>query len=156
MSFVGFMKSPLGWLKIVVDDKGLKEIDFVYKRGKQEDKHKNITLVKKQLEEYFAGKRMKFKLPLSVSGSEFQTKVWRELARIPYGGVVRYADVAKWIGQPRASRAVGNANGKNPIPIVVPCHRVVASAGGLGGYSAGIDRKKWLLSHEKSYTHTAN
>lgn len=102
-----------------------------------------------KLAEYQTGKRTKFELPLDISiGTEFQQKVWQALLDIEYGQTISYAKLAQTIGQPNAYRAVANANGKNPITIIIPCHRVIASDGGLGGYTGGIDKKSILLSHE--------
>ena len=102
----------------------------------------------RQLEEYFAGRRRHFDLPLDVTGTEFQRRVWKAVSEIPYGQTMTYAQLAAHIGSPRAFRAVGAANGANPVSILVPCHRVVASGGGLGGYSGGLDLKKRLLALE--------
>jgi methylated-DNA-[protein]-cysteine S-methyltransferase len=101
-----------------------------------------------QLEEYFAGRREQFDIPLELSGTDFQKSVWRQLAHIPYGETVSYAELALMVGRPQAYRAVGQANGANPIPIVLPCHRVVASGGGLGGYGGGLPMKRKLLALE--------
>lgn len=101
-----------------------------------------------QLEEYFAGKRRGFDLPLSLAGTDFQCRVWRTLADIPYGDTVSYATLAAMVGRPTAFRAVGQANGANPIPIVLPCHRVVATGGGIGGYGGGLPLKRKLLALE--------
>jgi len=105
----------------------------------------------RQLEEYFEGKRRKFDLSLRLDGTEFQTRAWRNLMEIPYGKTRSYGEQAALIGNPRASRAVGLANGKNPIPIVVPCHRVIGADGSLTGFGGGIARKRWLLAHERRY-----
>lgn len=102
----------------------------------------------RQLDEYFRGERRAFELRLAPEGTAFQLAVWNELGRIPYGRTVSYGDLARSLDRPGASRAVGAANGANPIPIVVPCHRVIASDGGLGGYSAGLDVKQRLLALE--------
>ncbi|MDR3340457.1 MAG: methylated-DNA--[protein]-cysteine S-methyltransferase [Candidatus Symbiothrix sp.] len=102
----------------------------------------------KQLDEYFAGKRRAFDLPLAPSGTDFQQKVWRQLQQIPYGKTISYAQLADATGNPKACRAVGSANGKNPLAIVIPCHRVIASDGGLGGYAYGLAVKKDLLELE--------
>ncbi|MGQ0743805.1 MAG: methylated-DNA--[protein]-cysteine S-methyltransferase [Acidimicrobiales bacterium] len=107
-----------------------------------------LALAETQLNEYFAGQRRQFELPLGPAGTAFQQRVWEELALIGYGQTLSYGQVAARIGQPGASRAVGRANGANPIPIVVPCHRVVASGMRLGGYSGGLDAKRWLLDLE--------
>jgi methylated-DNA-[protein]-cysteine S-methyltransferase len=101
-----------------------------------------------QLSEYFAGTRREFDLPLRLDGTPFQTRVWRELLEIPYGETWSYGQLAKRIGNPSASRAVGLANGRNPISILVPCHRVIGADGSLTGYGGGLERKSWLLAHE--------
>jgi methylated-DNA-[protein]-cysteine S-methyltransferase len=102
-----------------------------------------------QLDEYFAGRRRDFDLPLAPAGTEFQRQVWAVLRTIPFGTTWSYAEVARRIGRPRAVRAVGAANGQNPIGIVIPCHRVVGSDGSLTGYGGGLPRKRWLLAHER-------
>ena len=102
----------------------------------------------RQLSEYFAGTRREFDLPLRPDGTPFQTRVWRELVEIPYGETWSYGQLAKRIGNPSASRAVGLANGRNPISILVPCHRVIGADGSLTGYGGGLERKRWLLVHE--------
>lgn len=103
-----------------------------------------------QLAEYFEGSRTDFDLPLDIPGTAFQQKAWRALATIPYGETISYSEQAGRIGYPRATRAVGSANGRNPVPVVLPCHRVVASGGGLGGYGGGLDRKRHLLDLEQT------
>ena len=104
-----------------------------------------------QLREYFAGTRQTFDVPLAPLGTTFQQSVWRVLLTIPFGATWSYGDVAKAIGQPTASRAVGAANGRNPIAIIVPCHRVIGSSGALTGYAGGMPTKKWLLAHEQQH-----
>jgi methylated-DNA-[protein]-cysteine S-methyltransferase len=101
-----------------------------------------------QLGEYFAGKRETFDVPMSMKGTPFQLAVWNELTRIPYGHTISYAELAFRIGKPSAVRAVGAANGANPIPVIVPCHRVIGANGSLTGYGGGIERKQWLLALE--------
>jgi methylated-DNA-[protein]-cysteine S-methyltransferase len=101
-----------------------------------------------QLNEYFAGQRTTFDLPLEAMGSVFEHRVWKALRSIPYGTTTSYGDVAKRLGDPSATRAVGSANGKNPIPIIIPCHRVLGANGDLTGFGGGLDRKRWLLEHE--------
>ncbi len=103
-----------------------------------------------QLEEYFAGQRREFDLPLAMEGTEFQRSAWQVLTTIPYGETITYGEQATRLGNPQASRAVGAANGANPIPIIVPCHRVVGSDGHLTGYAGGVDIKAWLIDHERS------
>ena len=108
-----------------------------------------------QLAEYFAGTRRDFDVPLASRGTAFQQRVWRELARIPYGETRSYGELARALGSPSASRAVGAANGKNPISILVPCHRVIAGSGALTGYAGGIAAKRWLLEHEARWARPA-
>ena len=107
-----------------------------------------LDRVEAQLIEYFAGKRTTFDLPLEPSGTDFQLSVWELLRGIPYGVTTSYGELARRLGDPKATRAVGAANGANPIPIIVPCHRVVGSKGELTGFGGGIERKRWLLEHE--------
>jgi methylated-DNA-[protein]-cysteine S-methyltransferase len=102
-----------------------------------------------QLEEYFAGQRTAFDLPLKLIGTEFQRRVWTELTRIPYGETISYGELARRLGQPGAARAVGLANGRNPVGIIVPCHRVIGASGDLTGYGGGLHRKRQLLDHER-------
>jgi len=107
-----------------------------------------LAAAARQLTEYFAGTRRDFDLPLRLNGTLFQTRVWHELKEIPYGQTWSYGQLAKRIGKPSASRAVGLANGRNPISILVPCHRVIGADGSLTGYGGGLERKQWLLKHE--------
>ena len=145
--------SPVGKLRLVASEKGLVAID-VRNNAKQEVTAKNpsaqavLIQTKKQLEQYFAGKRTTFDVALDLVGTEFQVQAWRALCRIPFGKTISYGQQAANIKKPKAFRAVGSANGKNPIPIIVPCHRVVASDGSLGGYSLGLRMKKQLLALE--------
>jgi methylated-DNA-[protein]-cysteine S-methyltransferase len=145
--------SPVGKLRLVASEKGLVAID-VRNNAKQEVTAKNpsaqavLIQTKKQLEQYFAGKRKSFDIALDLVGTEFQVQAWRALCRIPFGKTISYGQQAANIKKPKAFRAVGSANGKNPIPIIVPCHRVVASDGSLGGYSLGLRMKKQLLALE--------
>jgi len=132
----------------IAEEKG--SICEVY-REKIEAEISETPLIKKtaaQLEEYFAGKRKAFDLPLNPQGTEFQKKVWKALQEIPYGKTVSYKDIAEKIGSPKASRAVGGANNKNPISIIIPCHRVIGANGALVGYAGGLDMKRELLELE--------
>ena len=104
----------------------------------------------RQLDEYFQGRRQEFSIPLLREGTDFQKAVWRQLQQIPFGETASYGDVARAIGSPKAFRAVGNANNKNPMPVIIPCHRVIGSDGKLVGFGGGIWRKVWLLDHEKN------
>ena len=111
-----------------------------------------FTVVRKQLAEYFAGERRQFDVPLKLAGTPFQQRVWQELLRIPFGTAISYGQLAERVGKPTASRAVGHANGRNPISIIVPCHRVIGADGKLTGYAGGVDKKQWLLAWERSAT----
>ena len=113
-----------------------------------------LTAARRQLDAYFAGRLTEFDLPLAPAGTAFQTGVWDELQRVPYGTTVSYAELAGRVGRPGHFRAVGSANGRNPISIIIPCHRVVGSNGSLTGYGGGIDRKRWLLDHEAAVAAT--
>ena len=147
------MLSPVGKLTLVASSKGLVAID-VRNNAKQVVTEKNASAqailikTKKQLEQYFGGKRTSFDVVLDLVGTEFQVRAWRALCRIPFGKTISYGQQAANVKKPKAFRAVGSANGKNPIPIIVPCHRVVASDGSLGGYSLGLKMKIQLLALE--------
>ena len=104
-----------------------------------------------QLRDYFAGERSDFDLPLAMEGTPFQQRVWQELCEIPYGQTISYGELARRVGRPGSARAVGLANGRNPVAIIVPCHRVIGSNGKLTGYGGGLDRKAWLLDHEAGH-----
>lgn len=154
-----FYKSPVGMLKIVSKEEKIICIDPV---GEDEDLEKNTVDKKsndyklcekaiKELEEYFLGKRREFDLPLDAKGTEFQMKVWKALLDIPYGETRSYSDIAYAIGNSKAVRAVGGANNKNPIAIVVPCHRVIGKNGSMVGYGGGLPMKEYLLALEKDF-----
>ncbi|MFZ1155365.1 MAG: methylated-DNA--[protein]-cysteine S-methyltransferase [Solirubrobacteraceae bacterium] len=104
-----------------------------------------------QLNAYFAGEQTDFDLPMTMHGTEFQRRVWASLCEIPYGETISYGELARWVGNPKASRAVGLANGRNPVAIIVPCHRVIGANGSLTGYGGGLERKVWLLEHETAH-----
>lgn len=146
--------SPLGVITVQASDTGIKGIWFeTYTTkpemlGKHSDSHPVLSETREQLTEYLAGTRTKFDLPLDADGTEFQKQVWQELTKIPFGETRSYKDIAQAINKPKAVRAVGAANGKNPISVVVPCHRVVGSNRALTGYAGGIDRKQKLLELE--------
>ncbi len=144
-----FYPSPVGVLKIVATQSAVKEIRFTEEKGMVSmTEHALLKETVRQLEAYFNGSLRQFDLPLEPEGTSFQQKVWAALLTVPYGTTASYLDIAKAIGNPKAVRAVGMANGRNPIPIVIPCHRIIGSDGRLVGYSAGIERKIWLLKHE--------
>jgi methylated-DNA-[protein]-cysteine S-methyltransferase len=144
-------RSEIGPFEIVGNERGILTITFNKEPSKV---NRNLPACMKdclqQLEEYFKGRHRKFRVPLLLEGTDFQKAVWRQLKKIPYGQTASYGDVARAIGRPGAFRAVGNANNKNPVPVIIPCHRVIGSDGKLGGFGGGIWRKQWLLDHEKS------
>jgi methylated-DNA-[protein]-cysteine S-methyltransferase len=141
----GKWESPVGGLELIERDGVVVRLDFLNKDKKDKS---NDGVVMKQLREYFQGKRTKFDFKTSVDGTVFQKKVWEEMSKIPYGKTISYTELAKRVGNPKAIRAVANACGKNPLPIIIPCHRIVASNGKMGGYSGGLWRKEWLLKLE--------
>ncbi len=149
-------QSPLGWLKITTQPKALSAIEFVKAPAAIELAQDELqTSVENQLSQYFEGDRTAFSLPLSLAGTSFQKKIWELLLKIPWGKTVSYMDLAKQYGDVKAIRAVGMANNKNPLPIVVPCHRVIGSDGSLVGYASGLNTKEWLLRHEGVITQLA-
>lgn len=150
--YYGYYKSPIGILRIVVDENSLVALDFNEDEKKQSDEHSYIKEVKNQLDEYFKGKRELFDLNIKINGTDFQNKVWNELTKIPYGETISYKELATRIGNDKACRAVGNANNKNKISIVIPCHRVVGSNKKLVGYAGGLEKKEWLINHENKVT----
>lgn len=143
------IKTPVGNIKINEENNYITSIEYT-EEDIQESDNPLINKVKKQLEEYFSGKRKEFDIPLNPKGTEFQQKVWNALKEIPYGELRSYKQIAERIGNPLACRAVGNANNKNPIMIVVPCHRVIGTNGSMTGYACGINIKEQLLRLEKS------
>lgn len=148
------MDSPLGMLTLYGNGKALTAIRISDKplanKAEQEAGAKDAVLnkAKTQLQKYFKGKLSAFDVPLEVVGTPFQKKVWKALSKIPFGKTASYKDIAVMIGNPKACRAVGTANGKNPLCIVVPCHRIIANDGSLGGYTGGLSKKRYLLSLE--------
>jgi methylated-DNA-[protein]-cysteine S-methyltransferase len=146
---IAYYKSPLGTARIICDMDGIKSIVLI------DDNIESSKIIPdcikscvQQLEEYFSGTRKEFDLKLNPGGTDFQNTVWNELLKIPYGKTRTYLEQAKYLGDIKAIRAVASANGKNPIWIIIPCHRVIGSDGSLTGYAGGIWRKKWLLEHE--------
>lgn len=142
--------SIIGDIFISADENFLLSVQFVNHNFIENQENKIIRQTIKQLDEYFRGKRKKFELPLNPKGTEFQKKVWLQLMNIPYGKTATYKDIATLIGNSNASRAVGNANNKNPIAIIIPCHRVIGSNNKLTGYAGGLDKKEKLLNLEKN------
>lgn len=149
--YYDFFESPIGRIKVTANESFVTKVEFV-----------NITIgsrsssliekTKKELLLYFNGRLRSFSVPILLEGSDFQKEVWEQLRQIKFGELVSYKDIAERINNPKASRSVGNANNKNKISIIVPCHRIIGSDGGLKGYAAGLWRKKWLIQHEKTYS----
>lgn len=148
-TYQAFFKSPIGLLEIISDSTSILSCNFVEKEGITKELPDILVRTLTQFEEFFRKERKDFDVPITPVGTDFQQKVWLELLHIPYGKTITYKELASRIGQEKAVRAVGNANGKNPISIIIPCHRVIGSDGNLVGYSGGLDRKKWLLEFER-------
>jgi methylated-DNA-[protein]-cysteine S-methyltransferase len=148
--------SPVGELLLTCTEGMLTRLNMLLQRGKPSPSPKQewrrddsaLRFARQQLDAYFEGDLRTFDLPLCMAGTPFQTLVWQGLLSIPFGTTISYAELARRIGRPGASRAVGAANGRNPIGIIVPCHRVIGANGTLTGYGGGLDRKEWLISHE--------
>ena len=146
------IKSPLGYTKISGDEDGITEVTIL----NSEEKETDIIPIELedcvvQLQEYFKGNRSEFNLNFNPQGTTFQKRVWNQLQQIPFGKTVSYLELSRQLGDIKAIRAVANANGKNPIWIMIPCHRVIGSDGSLTGYAGGLYRKQWLLEHESPY-----
>ncbi|WP_205859115.1 methylated-DNA--[protein]-cysteine S-methyltransferase [Pleionea sediminis] len=149
MIFIDYYESPIGTIELTANTNGLTGLYF-----SEERQNTNINSLlqqtKKQLSEYFLGKRKDFSIELNTDGTCFQQQVWKNLRQVKYGKTISYQTLANTINRPKAVRAVGAANGKNPISIIIPCHRVIGSNGKLTGYAGGLERKEWLLNHEKA------
>ncbi len=154
--------TPIGDLRVVASDAGIREIRMplpdrsMPARAAENPDHLILKNAHDQLDEYFRGERRVFDLPLDVEGTDFQMAVWGALVDIPYGATESYGELAQRVGRPGAARAVGGANGRNPVPIVVPCHRVIGASGAMVGYAGpsegGIAIKRWLIRHESGGT----
>ena len=148
--------SPIGPLTLVAEDGVLAGLFMDDQRHRPDHSRfgavdqNGFRAVEEQLAAYFEGERTTFDVPLAMEGTAFQQRVWSALRDIPYGQTISYGELARAVGNPNASRAVGLANGRNPIGVIVPCHRVVGSTGSLTGYGGGIERKRWLLDHERA------
>jgi methylated-DNA-[protein]-cysteine S-methyltransferase len=151
-TYTAYYASPLGQLKLQCSDEHLQAVLFMKEEATiQNDEHPLLTACVQQLDEYFAGKRRNFELPLQQTGTGFQQKIWNLLVQIPFGKTISYNDLSKQYGDVKAIRAVAAANGKNNLAIIVPCHRVIGSNQTLTGYAGGLPRKKWLLEHEAKH-----
>ncbi len=153
------LDSPIGRLRLVATDQGLSHLLFDQQVGEdlesdgdevEADDHPVLAAATAQLAEYFAGRRQEFDIPLDLTGTEFQRAAWSALASVPFGETRSYRQQAEAIGRPKAVRAIGAANGQNPVPIVLPCHRIVGSDGSLTGYGGGLPIKEYLLNHEQA------
>jgi methylated-DNA-[protein]-cysteine S-methyltransferase len=146
--------SPIGEIILIANPKAIvalyvgSEEKPLFDKAHLNNKNALLNSAKKQLKEYFQGKRHDFDLPLNPNGTDFQQKAWKSLLKIPYGKVWSYGEQARFVKSPKASRAIGGANGANPIPIIIPCHRVVGSTGRLTGFAGGMEMKIYLLKHE--------
>jgi methylated-DNA-[protein]-cysteine S-methyltransferase len=144
-----FTYTPLGTLQLIASEEALLKINFSHQFIKDDSLSNDITrLAVMQLREYFDGERQLFELPLQPKGTEFQLKIWELLQTIPFGKTINYKELAQMYGDAGALRAAGTANGKNPLPIIIPCHRVIGADGNLTGYSGGLDKKEKLLKLE--------
>lgn len=148
--FIDYYKSLIGLIKVVCNDKFLLRCEFVDEIDEEVNENELTKETIQQLKEYFLGKRLEFELPIKLEGTPFQISVWKELCKIPYGKTCSYKEIAMNIDHEKAVRAVGMANNKNKLAIIVPCHRVIGSNNKMVGYAGGIFKKQVLLDHEKS------
>lgn len=146
--FTSYCSSPLGLIRLTATVNGISSLYFVGQKDTPVSKSKILSDCEEQLKEYFSGERTSFRVPLDVQGTGFQNRVWSELLNIPYGKTISYLQLAKQLGDEKAVRAVGTANGRNPASIIIPCHRVIGSNGDLVGYGGGLDKKRFLLELE--------
>ena len=147
--YANTIKSPVGLVEVTASDAGVTSIYFVEQPQHQTRPNQHINQCLTELGEYFDGNRKAFDVPLDPQGTEFQQQVWQALLEIPYGQMASYAEVASAINKPKAVRAVGAANGRNPLPIVIPCHRVIGTNGSLTGFGGGLEAKTFLLELER-------
>lgn len=150
MIYQSYLNTPIGIIRILSNGDAITEIKFMDTDG-PEDPDVHTESAKTQLREYFSGIRNSFQLQLEMNGTEFENKVWDELKKIPMGATTSYGSIAYKLGNNKMAQAVGSANGKNPIAIVIPCHRVIGSDASLTGYAGGLYRKEWLLKHEGAF-----
>jgi methylated-DNA-[protein]-cysteine S-methyltransferase len=151
MSQEVYIQTPLGVAYLTGDEQGISKISILKESTVSKKIPPQLKEAVSQLQEYFAGKRTDFSFALNPQGTDFQQKVWRALLEIPFGKTTSYLELSKKLGDVKAIRAVASANGKNPLWIVVPCHRVIGSDGSLTGYAGGLWRKQWLLEHENPH-----
>lgn len=151
--FVQYLMTPVGAVQIEASEVGLTGVAFIGDTLPAQGETPNAITqaVTAQLSSYFQGQRQQFDLPLMPHGSIFQQQVWQQLLTIPAGSTINYAQLAAQLGKPKAAQAVGQANGRNPIAVIIPCHRVIGKDGSLTGYAGGLERKAWLLQHEAQW-----
>jgi methylated-DNA-[protein]-cysteine S-methyltransferase len=145
-----YVQSPIGFLRVTANEKWVLGVSFCEQPEPETERVPDcLRQACLQLDEYFQGKRRKFEVRLNLRGTSFQKKVWTALRKVPFGRTLSYGGIARTIGQPYSGRAVGGANHRNPVAIIVPCHRIIGHNGRLTGYGGGLWRKQWLLAHEK-------
>ena len=150
--YSSYLESPVGMIEITANEESIFSISFLDSDPRNTSTKENdvISKCKQQLKEYFSGVRNEFNISLHLSGTEFQNRVWEMLQTVPLGRTISYLELAKKLGDPKCIRAAGTANGKNPIAVIVPCHRIIGSNNELVGYAGGLWRKRWLLEHESA------
>ena len=146
--YYGYCWSQIGLIEVGGTEREILSVEFVDRYRPQHESHATVREGVRQIDEYLGGQLREFDLPLGMYGTDFQRQVWRQVLTVPYGQAATYQDVADAIGNPLAVRAVGAANGRNPLPLIVPCHRIIGRDGHLVGYGGGLWRKEWLLRHE--------
>lgn len=153
LTFKIYYHSPIGYLELIASHQGLTNCGFIDDKPtvKDETQHPILTMAVEQLDAYFQSELQIFTIPLDLQASAFRLQVWQALQTIPYAKTASYIEIARHIGKPKAARAVGQANHYNPIPIIIPCHRIINHNGKLGGYGGGLWRKQWLLAHELKF-----
>ncbi len=155
--YIKYYEFPIGWLKITTNNSHLIAVSFSDEEGESsEDLPPVLIDTFNQLTEYFEGMRKSFQIKLAPEGTDFQHKIWELVKKVPFGETASYLDIALQSGSEKNTRAVGLANGKNPIPIIIPCHRIIGTNGKLTGYAGGLDKKRWLLLHEQKHSTRQN
>ena len=146
-----YIETPLGTMVAMADEHALHRLEFTDDTGSCAQRGENplVHMIRNELNAYFKGKLKEFETPIHWQGTAFQQSAWQALCKVPFGQTRSYGEQAKYLGKPTAFRAVANANNRNPLAIIVPCHRIVYANGGLGGYAGGIAKKEWLLKHER-------
>lgn len=147
-TFYDYYRSPIGLVEVGGTEEAVTSLCFVDGSRTEYESHPTVSRGIRQVAEYFEGTRRRFDMDTLLSGTEFQEMVWRQVLKVPYGQTASYKEIAKAVGRPKAARAVGAANGRNPISLIIPCHRIIGKSGELTGYGGGLGRKEWLLRHE--------